>query len=92
MQGFSGDGIFRSKHVCMHVRMYAIMHACMHVYVRTYVRMCMCIHARQHHVCICTHLRRVGRYCSCKPLEPRDGEPGQPNKAYWRLLGGVWAY
>ena len=26
---------------------------------------------------------------SCKPLEPREGEPRQPNKAYSGLLGSI---
>ena len=33
---------------------------------------------------------RAHSYCtvdSCKPLEPKEGEPRQPNKAYWGQLG-----
>ena len=29
---------------------------------------------------------------SHKPLEPREGEARQTNKAYWGLLRAIWAY
>ena len=34
---------------------------------------------------------RLGPLVAYKPLEPREGEPRQPNEAYWGLFGAIGA-